>query len=400
MSDEVSSFTIKELTGDKRSLRLAGRALPYKPLTLEGKQRVEITRYPGNPVASAQMLGADEAPTTVTGKWKDRFIKNVTPDGNAVTPSGVAEWNGEQVRDVRALVNAVDQLRLAGQMIELTWNEIVRTGILVRFKQSWDRNEDVEFEMEFEWLSRGEPESPITVAVLPATDSLAAKMNSLYDSLESAITESTAYKKADAVTKKLTGFLDEMNDAIEAVRDIADKAADLVLTPVTAATSAVAALNRIKATSVSILDALRETSLDDFIGDLSAEGDELTAPPGFVNYSNTAATAKAPVAERYTDLGPLLEASLYREGVRGAAKDLQRTAAEQSDYFQGFIDEDDLLATFVARENSDLRDVAQQYYGDHEEWRRLLAYNRFRSSRLVAGDVVLVPKVTTEDRGV
>jgi len=67
-------FSIRELTGDKRTLDLRTRALPYRPLTFTGTMRAEFTAYPGNPVRTAQVLGASEEDTTVKGYWKDRFI--------------------------------------------------------------------------------------------------------------------------------------------------------------------------------------------------------------------------------------------------------------------------------------------------------------------------------------
>ena len=34
----VPPFVVKELTGKRRTVRLTGRALPYRPFTLEGEQ--------------------------------------------------------------------------------------------------------------------------------------------------------------------------------------------------------------------------------------------------------------------------------------------------------------------------------------------------------------------------
>ena len=55
-----SSLVIATLPGApvQMSLTLQGRALPYQGLELEGTMRAELTWYPGNGVASVQMLGA------------------------------------------------------------------------------------------------------------------------------------------------------------------------------------------------------------------------------------------------------------------------------------------------------------------------------------------------------
>ena len=66
----ASSFSIMELSGDERWVTLIDRALPYRPLSLVTDQKVEVTWYPGNPHATASVLGAREAPTTIRGFWK------------------------------------------------------------------------------------------------------------------------------------------------------------------------------------------------------------------------------------------------------------------------------------------------------------------------------------------
>jgi hypothetical protein len=43
----------------------------------------------------------------------------------------------------------------------------------------------------------------------------------------------------------------------------------------------------------------------------------------------------------------------------------------------------------------DLRDVSTQYYGTPDEWIRLMLYNGFNTSRLIAGDVVIVPRLNS-----
>lgn len=379
MADGVSSFTIREVTGEQRTLSLAGRALPYQPFTLEGKQRAEFTRYPGNPVASVQMLGSDEGNTTITGMWKDRFIKPTTAEGEPVTPSGVALWNGQQVRDVRALVDAAELLRLSGQLLEVQWNAIVRRGILTRFRQSWVRFEDVNWEMDFEWISRGQPEQPITVPLPPSTEEYAAKLRSLYTNLEETITESTAFRKAEGFLNTINQFAEEMGRAVEELESVAVSATNLVLTPVEAGRRLLATTNTIIANAGGIKDAVAATALDE-IGYVSDEVATLTGSED-------------------TTYGTSLEAAQYARSVASDAASIAWYAAERADVFRNFIDEEDLLAIFVARADSDLRTISTTYYGTSDNWRRLASYNGLRSSKLIAGDVVLVPKLLEGDRG-
>ena len=52
----------------------------------------------------------------------------------------------------------------------------------------------------------------------------------------------------------------------------------------------------------------------------------------------------------------------------------------------------ELLASFVAAQNMDLRDVSTRYYGTPDNWQQLMQFNGFASSKLNAGDLVWVPK--------
>jgi hypothetical protein len=60
-----------------------------------------------------------------------------------------------------SIVQEVDGFRLRGQLLEVTWDEITRVGFLIEFNHNWLRREDVEWEMQFQWISRGESEVPL-----------------------------------------------------------------------------------------------------------------------------------------------------------------------------------------------------------------------------------------------
>ena len=51
----------------------------------------------------------------------------------------------------------------------------------------------------------------------------------------------------------------------------------------------------------------------------------------------------------------------------------------------------DLAISFVARDDQDLREVAVTYYGDASAWRTIATHNGMRTSKLTAGQVVMVP---------
>ena len=85
LGDHEDAQNSEDVLRDLHVLNLTRRALPYRPFTLKGSQRNEITWYPGNPIGSLQVLGPTESDTSVSGVWKDVFIKG----SNFATLDGV-----------------------------------------------------------------------------------------------------------------------------------------------------------------------------------------------------------------------------------------------------------------------------------------------------------------------
>jgi hypothetical protein len=377
----ATTFKLTELTGERRTLELGGRALPKDTFTLEGKQRAEFTWYPGNPRASVQMLGTEESPSTLSGYWKDRFLKTTTAAGIDVdSPQAMALWNGQRPEDALALTLAVEQLRLGGQLLQMKWDEQVREGILLRFKQTWHRREDVEWEMEFQWTSRGEPAQPTTFAVTPAVDTVSTTLRAKTDDLlEKA---APVFEVVAGFNRALDNLLNEIDAAASSVSSTAVNLAGLISTPQDAVKRVLSSVVTMKESAGKVV------SLVDSVPAMLIENDAALR-------LQAAEVANTPVV---AEVGNTMRVTTWVRGVRAAARSLELVAAEEMEKLRALLNMDDLLAAFIARDNSDLRDVSMEYYGTQEQWRRLRSYNRFRSSRLIAGDLVLVPKLTYKDR--
>lgn len=358
----ASSFTIRETTGDQRTLELRGRALPYQGYELEGMMRAEFTRYPGNPVATVQVLGAEESPTTISGMWKDRFIRPVDYLGRDVTPDGIALWQGEQVADVNELCNAVDTLRLSGQLLEVSWDEKVRVGILKRFRQRWIRREDVEFEMEFEWASRGEAESPVTFPIVPSVEDFGQQARGLFDQLQDALV--APFEVISSFKAKMEAPVKQLEHATNAVLAASSNLASAISTPDETFARTLAAAETMKQAGSTIITAVE-----------------------------TAPAANVMSASEALGLGDSLTCDTYTRTIKRTARQISVMAAEQGEQIRSQLRATDLLMTFVAREAMDLRDVAIRFYGSQADWRRLLIFNSLTTSKLTAGQLILVPKL-------
>jgi hypothetical protein len=364
--------------GDK--LTLIGRAMPYQGFNLEGSMRMETTWYPGNAVATIQMLGAEEKPTTIHGMWKDKFLRQFTDDiiPKAVQPTAVALLNAQALPDVDNLIKAVENMRLAGQMLKVTWGSLTRIGVMTRFKQNWIRFEDVEWEMEFQWISRGEKQTPITSSVPPEALSFSRTLDALVDQLKAAVDVGVGLVNTITVPfQVIESFTEAVSDSVRVIEAAAaemtgavENATQLISVPQDAAARALAASESIKSESGAIVT--------------TVEG---VPPLELIKTGDPAAL----------DLSNALQADTYGRGIKAAARALQAFVAAQGDDLRASLDIDALLAVFIARAPMDLRDVSQKYYRTPDEWRRLLAYNHLTSSALSIGALVLVPKLVSED---
>jgi len=368
MAETGSSFTIRELTGQKRTLSLSQRALPYRPFTLSGTLRAETTWYPGSPVASMQVLGPSEEDTTISGRWTDRYLKTSDESGRGVEPQAVVKvTNAPAPADVFALTTLVDDMRRQGQMIEVTWDEQVRRGIIKQFKQTWQRREICEWELVFAWVAQKEEDVPVAFNRGVSQTSLYPQLQSLADQVVEKA--KAGFQLTEDFLTEIHTSMDEIQEAMGNVESSVQNMTDTILDPVDSALSLLGSLGTVQKACQNIVN-----SVD----------------------SRVARTVRnvADVAE--ITLGEALEAADYCGELKRAAAELRAQAADQGEQLQARTEEQTLLAVFVALENKDLRDISTQFYGTPDEWRRLMSYNGLLSSKLTAGMEILVPRLRSE----
>lgn len=375
-----SSFTISTLRQSgaglapgSPELELRGRALPYREpgLVLEGSMRAEFTWYPGNAVATVQMLGAEEKSTVISGMWKDKFLKSATDEGRVVQPDAIALADGQQVVDVFDLVARVEAMRLAGQLLEVKWDGLTRHGLLLRFRQTWLRREDVQWELEFGWVSRGEVQTAPTLPLVPSANDFSDTVRGLTSRLQDALT-SPPFQVVEDFTAAVESAVAEIDDAVLEVENAVTGTVQQVSAPVDAAERTLAAAESIKRSASSIVTTVE------------------TYPP--VEIIKTGSISAL-------TLGDALAADVYSRGLKLLGRQLELAAAEQGEALRASTRQEVLLASFVAPGPMDLREVSTRFYGQPDGWRTLLEYNRMETSTLTAGALVLVPRVDFAGRG-
>lgn len=372
---KATSLTIEELSSNKneeglRSITLIGRALPYKPFELSGTQRAEITYYQGNPVGSAQVIGPAEQPTRLTGMWKDKYIG--TPEAIALIIDAVSE---RQAADTMALVKAVDEIRLRGRLLKVTWDTITREGILTNFTQRWLQRQDCEWEMEFSWTSQGQQQGALGTAEQSADEStrswITSAMDAVYGAL-SYVTDNVALAQdyRDSIQAKIT----QVATAASSVIDVASEAADYMQgVPDSTKQNLVASCQSVQNHGQALIDTLSNEPPR-----RQAQARVLGA---FHNDLDTVDQATATLTAYSLKLLELATKAM----VRGSKQQAQAILRQL----------DPTLKTVVyAQDGQDLRAISIMVYGTANQAQALKAFNRFGTTSIPKGTMVLCPMIS------
>lgn len=394
MSD-ASVWFLEELTGDRHTLSLTGRALPFRPISFEGEMRAQTTWYPGNPIGSLQMLGAKLNSTTMNGFWHDRFLKTFgdvplpgVPEATVSVPipqTGIASLDGSVLPDVKAIVDAFDGFNLRGQLVKFTWDAITRTGYLQKFKATVHRREDVEWEATFEWISRGENVLPTSFGFeVPDILGMAAEVASAVAALAHLIT--APFALFSSLVNLFNSALATINDSVAAVTNAVNSAQRGVTTSLSAVKTSIGALQSIQDQTQTIIDGFN--AVPD-----RAKLSLAASPSPSLRVGSVSATIPAITTVTY---GQALEAGEYSRQVRLAARQVKVLAAQRQQELDASSINQSLLAIVTARGGMDLRDVARTYYGTADQWHSLASYNKLTNSKLPIGQIVLVPRVAQQ----
>lgn len=399
-SDLTSSFVIKELTGDERELTLKTRALPYRPFTLEGSQRNSIDWYPGSPIGTLQVYGAKEEPSTISGEWKDIFLGGLeigsspavvtSSKSSAVTipvdagdgtvdliESEAINLSERPLQTARALVALVDDMRRKGQEIEVTWLDQVRRGIIERFTVRWNTGHDCAWDIAFAWISQGE-----TLADTKLLDA-GNNLGDLPNLLQAEIDAMDAAQLGDLGQSgaRFASASESLSAVGANIQEFTDALTDAVIQAGQTITSPTDAVRRVS----GVLDGIK-LEAEELINLAEGIADGALLDTGAINR----------VAVTVLSFGQLLLArGRVREQANAAAAIRNLAAREQLKLLNAISST--VISVFQARENQDLRQVSQNFYGTPDEWRSLMIYNHLLSSGLIAGQVVFVPAQPPQD---
>lgn len=415
-----SALVVEELGGQKRKVELIGRGLPYRPFELPVAQRVVTTWLPGFAEATATVLGARDDPSTLNGFWKDRFIQKPQgggPAGAVAKVTGAAlgavtavsgalsggfgedaefkapiKKGGKPVESVRDAAELFDSITREGQEVQVTWDAQCRRGFLKRFVPRWHNAHDCEWEMEFEWISRGE--KPRVAEAERSAAGTVDEIRQVVSDLGATLDEVGAI--TDELDDRVQSQMQALNSLVEKLGDAVASVNKLVNLPSSATRRMVATLNSVVAQALAIADSFelqpfaeqhRDAQRADGFGSTSTRSAALikAGPAGNVDYTAVALIDGVQIVGR---------AAVAHKVKRAARRVASAAALRRSQLVHSMNGE--LRDVYTAKEGEHLRDVAEKVAGNPDEWRRIMLFNGLSSAKLSAGQVVLVPRASAE----
>jgi len=383
MAGYILPLSFEEMNGKRRTLVLRERSLPYKGCSfVNGTQKIEVTYFPGNPVAFSQVLGPEFGSTTLNGWWKDKFIRyqdnapvanrfpQVTaygqpppPSGNLVfgntfASAGIYPGGAQLLQRAATVRDAFELLRTSGALIKVDWRDVARFGHLKRTNFNEHAGDEIEFELEFVWTGTTDAQPKVQKKSFKAKgllDSLIGIIKGITNLLATASYSFRMYvgrfaskiaellNALNGLVKSLTGFLDFKKFGGELIGGI-------------------------KASFYALRDSLRAL-FDLFDGD-----------------DHRLSSSR--------DMGDNQYGSLLMSQLRQILTILAEEIADQLE----LLEEQTARTTqqlYEVNTLKSLRDVAIDVYGSFEQWRQIMVYNNMSSSFVTPGVTLKIPKLGT-----
>lgn len=388
----ASAFVIRELTGQRRAVRLVGRCLPYRPLTFGVTQTAEKEKRPGNPHGSIQVLGSEEKDTKCNGTWKAKYVGEFVavsggPDRQQPTESAPATLNGLAVESVRELVDLFVSLCKSGQLVEVTWDAIAKRGVLKDFEHSWHNAHDVEWSAEFAWIGDAEAEAPFVTA----EDNPVSKMGALRTQAAALADEAL-----DIDLSAITGVLYGVNRLFAAVDTFLADAQTFAASAIALATTPASVLRRLAATLVAVKDTVKEivAMVQAVPAAVATLARGVAADVRSLEYTREfpARLAARTTPPAYTDD---LRARAWARGVVRGCNALLRGLEETQEQLRtaAGLRGEAVQVVVLGAAGQDVREIAQRVYGTPAEWRRIAEYNGLEGSILTTHQHLVVPRL-------
>lgn len=391
----ASPYIVQEIAGLGRGISLRGRSLPYRGLSYEATQRVEQTWNPGNPTATIQIDGPEYSDVTINGMWKDIFLFD--PENAPVlsdfpslipvetgTPRGGSPIASQEATRAEIAMFAFEQLRKAASPCRIEWGSIVRYGIVHKTNFTFERIEDIAWEITFK-LHGESPNQPAPgdEAFTSVTDNMRSIIDKmlierlavdpeaprspfdvalgLINTLQAALINIQYFRTGTSLLD-ITGFITRLGFLVTELLDTLEGFANLAFFPFDVISTVIATLKSVQ-----------------LQGELITQRFESRAVATAASFSrNPAEVASANATQQF-----------IRDRTKRMAADAVRVR-RQFEQLQA----QGVFKTVRMKSGETLRDIARREYGVEGDWRLIADFNGFSSSIVPTGRIIRIPAET------
>ena len=386
---EPTDFKILPLddTLDLPVISLSGFMLPHRGVSFKTEQRIKTTYYPGNPQASQTVVGPTYPNTVIGGRWMD-ISRNVS-DGEPRTIVRQIEYLAEHA--VPVLVHWGGR-SFGANSSQPDDPAITRRGLIKYIDPKYNRLEDIEWTIEFEWSGKDvQSQSPTLSSDIIDHGGAFVDFSDMLTNTQDATTSwmETAWQIIGTGANAMLAVSDAMdymqNRIVDAITVI-DGASDLLQSagelPANIASRVRGVCDR-----VTLAGANGRAAVGAFCGGWELGAMVARSPtPGSTNNTLAIEAGRAKLAMIPTDdpLDHLDRETALSDVISQwdacAALAAQRSAALQAQTLP------DIIGIERPPAGSDLRDLAVKYWGDSTLWVVIAAFpaNNLSSSEVPA----------------
>src|SRR5579863_507293 len=359
------------------TMSFGGWALPHEKPNFETEQRSKKSMYPGNPVATIQVSGPNFPNTTFVGEyhWRYTVINIVGAGFEAVDGTPAFSFQPQTIDATTQTIpeyikEQLEALCISGQGVEVRWTDNVRQGILKKCNFQPKRRQDIPYTLEFEWSRRSDQTAPPFVITPFPLDS-SGEQTTHADNLAALVVA------PGAVPVLLSSGAASLVEGIAtAASDLANAVANLSVQSGTGTAAgpgnSPAALQQLAIHGIQSCNQIQQScdSLLSMLWTSASDASGMTSDPAqLIAYESW-------------------RCALIEETIATNADAFKAQEAFASSISQTAV------ASYRAKRDMDLRDVAVAVGQDASSWTEIADFNYLSDSALAAGQLVIIPQFT------
>lgn len=415
-----------------RVLVLQGPSLPFMGANWDSELNLITTWYPGNQdEATQQNMGRRELPSNWSGEWNRTRMGRTPAEYSDVGAGGGVQ--GLLVAEPFLLWQYLDGIYSGGRRLRVTWEttqdgnapsnalsgSIIREGRMKYFKAKFRTLFDIEWEIQFDWVSRGKT----TARVASTRNGSVTNLSSLFATALNAVSSANAFvlKNVQNPIVHTLGQLETLESYPSQLMNIVSSDAKLLtydlqaLVTIANTLSSTAPNTSPSATSKNLQTSkaqpaqIASSALDigrNVLRTATQSFLQLSAVP--VEAMSTQADAVS-MLSGYQSFSGVQQASLLAAGAAWTfLQQIRATLPVHASSLTGELNpqqtpsSDTILATYQVKQGDTMHRISQRFYGTPDNSQDICKANRlsWHTFLVPSGTILIIPRLSSISQSV